>query len=47
MLEVYKVTNKINEKIYIGITIQSYKARWYKHCSEALGGSNSHLHMEI
>ncbi len=31
---IYKVTNKINEKIYIGQTIQSVKDRWYRHCGK-------------
>ena len=32
---IYKVTNKINGKIYIGQTIQSVKDRWYRHCSKS------------
>ena len=31
----YKVTNKINGKIYIGQTIQSVKDRWYRHCGKS------------
>ena len=30
---VYKITNKINGKIYIGQTVQALKERWNKHCS--------------
>lgn len=30
---IYKVTNIINGKIYIGQTIQSLKARWHRHCT--------------
>lgn len=29
---IYKVTNKINGKIYIGQTSESLKRRWYRHC---------------
>lgn len=32
---IYKVTNVINGKIYIGQTIQSVKARWYRHCGKS------------
>lgn len=31
---IYKVTNKINGKVYIGQTIQSVKDRWYRHCGK-------------
>jgi group I intron endonuclease len=30
---IYKVTNLINGKVYIGQTSQSLKVRWCKHCS--------------
>lgn len=30
---IYKITNKINEKIYIGQTVRSIKERWWNHCS--------------
>lgn len=29
---VYKVTNTVNGKVYIGQTINSIKERWYSHC---------------
>lgn len=32
---IYKVTNVINGKIYIGQTIQKVKDRWYRHCSKS------------
>lgn len=32
---IYKVTNIINNKIYIGQTIQDVKNRWYRHCSKS------------
>lgn len=31
---IYKITNKINGKVYIGQTIRSLKARWYEHCND-------------
>ena len=34
---IYKVTNKINGKIYIGQTIQPLNIRWSSHCSEYSG----------
>ena len=32
--KIYKITNNINNKIYIGQTKQSLNERWYKHCSK-------------
>lgn len=32
---IYKVTNKINGKIYIGQTIRSLEIRWKQHCKDA------------
>ena len=31
---IYKITNKITGKCYIGQTIQSLQRRWYKHCHD-------------
>ena len=45
--EVYKVTNNINNKIYVGITNQGYKTRFYKHCSDSIRGSNFPLHLAL
>lgn len=46
-LEIYKITNRENGKLYIGITTCGYKARWYKHCSDAYRGSQYPLHLAI
>lgn len=32
--KIYKITNLINSKVYIGQTRQSLKDRWYKHCQK-------------
>lgn len=42
---IYKITNKINNKIYIGQTIQNLKDRWYRHCGNT--GSSAELGMVI
>lgn len=31
---IYKITNKIDNKIYIGQTTRSMRVRWYEHCSK-------------
>lgn len=47
-LEVYKITNKQNGKIYVGITNQGATTnRWYKHCSDANCGSDFPIHNSI
>lgn len=35
---IYKITNKENNKMYIGQTINSLEDRWHRHCSDALNG---------
>lgn len=42
---IYKITNKINGKIYIGQTVQNLKDRWYRHCGNS--GSIAELNMVI
>ncbi len=32
---VYKITNKVNGKMYIGITTRSLEERWGQHCLDA------------
>lgn len=36
---IYKITNKINKKIYIGQTTRSVKKRWHEHCKKDSGCS--------
>ena len=31
---IYKITNTINDKIYIGKTLQSIEERWKEHCRD-------------
>jgi group I intron endonuclease len=42
---IYKITNLINNKVYIGQTIQPLKDRWYRHCGKT--GSKNELEMPI
>lgn len=44
---IYKITNSINGKVYIGQTIQSVKDRWYRHCSNAKCLSKQEKDMHI
>lgn len=44
---IYKVTNKINGKFYIGQTIQSLKDRWYRHCAKkSLSEAEMNMHIK-
>lgn len=40
MAYIYKITNKINQKIYIGKTEFSVEKRWKQHCSDAFKSEN-------
>ena len=44
---IYKITNKINGKIYIGQTVKSLKERWGQHHRQASYGCNLALHNAI
>jgi len=46
-LEVYKITNNQNGKIYVGITNQGVAVRWCKHCSDARHNSSFPIHNAI
>lgn len=35
MYIIYKITNKVNNKVYIGLTRRTFKKRWYMHVWEA------------
>ena len=42
---IYKITNNVNNKVYIGQTVQSnVKMRWYSHCDYARKGKKSYLY---
>jgi group I intron endonuclease len=42
---IYKITNIINHKVYIGQTVQKNpKMRWYDHCAKTRHGKNNHLY---
>lgn len=44
-MNVYKITNTVNGKVYIGQTIQKNpRMRWYDHCSRSRNGQNNHLY---
>lgn len=44
MAYIYKVTNQINGKVYIGETIQTISKRWNRHCYDADNGATDHFH---
>ena len=45
---IYKITNNINNKIYIGLTTCSLSYRWSKHLTESKNiNNNKHLYKAI
>lgn len=44
---VYKITNIVTGKCYIGITIQSLKARWEGHLAKMRSGDSRHLYCSM
>ena len=44
---IYKVTNTINRKTYIGKTTQTVEKRWYQHCKAAEHGKDTALYRAI
>lgn len=47
MFIIYKITNLINQKVYIGKTCRSIEIRWKEHRSRAKNGSSFYLHNAI
>lgn len=45
--DIYKVTNKLNGKYYIGVTTQSVGARVKQHLYKALSGSQYNFHIAL
>lgn len=45
--DVYKITNKTNNKVYIGITSKGLSARWKEHLYNAEHGCPFKLHNAI
>ena len=45
---IYKITNQINNKVYVGQTIQKNPTmRWYAHLADARNGKKSYLYDSI
>jgi group I intron endonuclease len=45
---IYKITNRINGKVYIGQTVQQNpKRRWYEHRAAAKGDGQQHLYQSM
>ena len=44
---IYKITNKLNNKVYIGLTTQSLEKRWISHKAEGKRGNKKPLYAEI
>ena len=43
-MHIYKITNNVNGKVYIGQTVQTNpKMRWYSHLADARRGKKSYL----
>ena len=44
---IYKITNTINNKVYIGLTNQTLHNRWISHKAQASCGNEKHLYSSI
>ena len=45
--EVYRLTNSVNNKIYVGATTDGAGARWNRHVQKANAGSDYPFHQAI
>lgn len=45
--EVYRLTNSVNNKIYVGATTDGAGVRWNRHIQKAIAGSNYPFHQAI
>lgn len=43
---VYKITNKVNGKLYIGSTAEFFKKRWACHINDLRSGRHKNLHLQ-
>ncbi len=46
-MKIYKATNRINGKIYIGQTIRDLDERWKRHINDAKKGDDLYFHRAI
>jgi group I intron endonuclease len=46
-MNIYKITNKVNGKVYVGLTVQGTRTRFLHHLYEARSGSNFPVHCAI
>ncbi len=44
---IYKITNSINDKVYIGWTSREVSERWYNHCGNSKWKTSGHLYNAI
>ena len=43
---IYIITNSINDKVYIGQTIQTLKSRWQEHCRKSCSKNETNMHIK-
>lgn len=43
---IYIITNSINDKVYIGQTIQTLQERWQGHCRKAYSTNEANMHIK-